>query len=221
MLAAVIGIPWVCFYVWCLTRGHMQKYRKYAPVKDAVYALLGYLGTMAACQDLQGNPAICVAGAVLTGIMLSVSAREDLHTGQFYVLPLMICLLANLVIAGVCGRLWGEGSMDGVPLYQEAAVVAITITVLIFGRLAPGDGFIYLACWLSFRVLMPGVSLIAYLLLLFTSALFGIVTWVVRVLRGRSARERFPFTAQIAAGCLMTYLLFGFILAAGMGAVGY
>ena len=216
MLAAVIGIPWVCFYVWCLTRGHMQKYRKYAPVKDAVYALLGYLGTMAACQDLQGHPAICVAGAVLTGIMLSVSAREDLHTGQFYVLPLMICLLANLVIAGVCGRLWGEGSMDGVPLYQEAAVVAITLAVLIIGRLAPGDGFIYLACWLSFRILLPDASFPAYLLLLFISAVLGILTWVVRLFRGRSAGERFPFTAQIASGCLITYLLLGFFPAAGI-----
>lgn len=214
MLRLIIcAVPWVLFYGWCLSFGRREKDWKSAPVRDAVIAILGYAGAVAACAHSREQTIMCIVTATLTAIVLAASSREDMRSGQFYIWPLAACLTGNSVVAFWCSR-----SQEGTPpLNKEAFAVIFILIALRIGKLAVGDCFIYVTCWLSFRILFCEQSFLAFFLMLFVSTVLGIATWTVRLICRKGFHTKFPFTAQIASGCLVTYLLSGYFVAAGIG----
>lgn len=202
----IVFVPWAFFFIWC--RSGNDKGAAF----DAVFSLCGFLATFLACLHCGGNRfTLCLSCSVLTASMLMASSREDVRKGTFYVMPLYACILGNVLFAVFSARFFPVSGALAIPFWKEAAAVVFVLLALRLGKLATGDCFIYLACWLSFLTLFREYSFFAFFLMLIVSTMIGILSWLVMVIRGMKATARFPFTAQISAGCLVSYAVFGIL----------
>lgn len=203
--AAICFVPWMFFFVWC--RAGNDK----GILLDAVLSVCGFAATYLACLHSGGRFTLCLSCAVLTTSMLMASSREDIKKGTFFVVPLYACILGNVLFAVYSARYFPVSGAMSIPFWKETAAVVFVLVALRLGKLATGDCFIYLACWLSFLTLFREYSFFAFFLMLLVSTLIGILSWFVMVIRGMKATARFPFTAQISAGCLVSYAVFGIL----------
>lgn len=199
------ALPWIFFLVWCMGQ------KGYSRVLDAVLSACGFLATFLACMNSGSRFVLCLSCAVLTASMLMASSREDVKSGTFYLVPLYACILGNVLFAFLSARTYPVSGALLVPFWKEAAAVLFVLVALRLGKLATGDCFIYLACWLSFLTLFREYSFFAFFFMLIVSTVIGVVSWLVLVIRGMRATARFPFTAQISVGCLAAYAVFGIL----------
>ena len=205
----LFAAPWFFFFGWCVSLGRLDGDGRYAWIRDALLSLSGFAGTSMACFHTDGSLALCLSCSILTAGMLMASARTDMATGNFYVVPLAVCLMGNGMLALLSGGFREAKGAFAVPLWKEVAAVFVILFVLWIGRLAWGDCMIYAACWLSFLTLFRDHSFLAFFLMLLVSTVLGVITWILRVIRGKDPKARFPYTTQIALGCMVSYVVFG------------
>jgi hypothetical protein len=204
-------IPWPFVCAWMATRmdSGWKGARRLEIVRDFFIALCGFAGTCFAVLRAEDEFWIRAICAAVTLSVLAVSAREDVRTGKFYVLPLLACIGFNVPVALMTSGFREVKGPFAVPLWKELLTVAVILTVLRIAKLAIGDCGLYFACYLSFLTLCRENSFLAFFFMLLVSTVLGAFTWVFMVARrGRgSAKKRFPYTAQIAAGCVAAYAL--------------
>ncbi len=211
--AGITLIPWLAVLSKFVLKkgGNLRKCGTLGSFPFLLIWLIGYLASAAACSARGKDFWLASVSAVFTMIVLAGSSAEDIETQSFYVLPLLVSIGVNLIMAALSDGLREVDGPYSVPLWVEIALVTVILIGLRIGRLAIGDCGIYLTSYLSFLTLCRENSFLAFFLMLLVSTVLGIFTWVFRLLQKKDPKERFPYTAQISAGCAASYFVFCFL----------
>lgn len=173
---------------------------------DGIVLFLGVAYVVCGCYAY-GFIVIPILSVAVNTALLLFTAYTDIRCGQVYV---FYAYISAFVEALIVLYLVSRKVVSFVDIKYLLLFVAVTFLFVLFG-LARADGVIYLSCILSLLIVCRTYFVLAVLMLFLVSSVLAFVFNMKRLTK-KEWKKRFPFTAYIASGCLVSYFLFSFLV---------